>query len=571
MLASQRASPNSPQWFNTGLNWAYGIEGPAQGHYFVNPETKELERSVNAYEHPQPHACFIQSVSDDLVNEGGIMDLWTREARLFKFGSGTGSNFSRIRGEGEPLSGGGMSSGLMSFLRIGDRAAGAIKSGGTTRRAAKMVCLDMDHPDIEAFVNWKMTEEEKVAALVAGSQHLQNHGNEILAAIQAYDDDGDRFNQSKNKPLAIAINAAMKAYVPENLIARVLELGEQGYSHIEIDTYDTSWEGEAYSTVSGQNSNNSVRVSNDFMHSVIDDKDWNLYWRTELDVAKKEGAVAMFGEKYGDEVRVISVADYSMELCGGTHVDRTGDIGFFKIIEESSLASGVRRVVAVTGPESVSFAQRQSVALNNIKSKLNCSLDSISDRIDQLISEKKSLEKDLKNKRKLSSSFNIDSAIKKGHAYNDITIVTELTDASSIDDLKDFGNALAQKLDKGVGVLGATLEKPSLVVVISDRLVKKGLHAGVVAKELGSLMGGGGGGRPNMATAGGKDDESLISALKKAVNIVKKNINVDRGNLDKEDFYKCRDISRTAWQLQWIYQGKWRACAPLQSLSSELR
>ena len=289
MLASQRASPNSPQWFNTGLNWAYGIEGPAQGHYFVNPENDELERSVNAYEHPQPHACFIQSVSDDLVNEGGIMDLWTREARLFKFGSGTGSNFSKIRGEGEPLSGGGMSSGLMSFLRIGDRAAGAIKSGGTTRRAAKMVCLDMDHPDIEAFINWKMTEEEKVAALVAGSQHLQNHGNEILAAIEAYDEDDNRFNQSKNKPLAIAINSALKAYIPENIIARVLELGEQGYTHIEIDTYDTSWEGEAYSTVSGQNSNNSVRVSNDFMHSVIDGKDWNLYWRTELDDAEKEG------------------------------------------------------------------------------------------------------------------------------------------------------------------------------------------------------------------------------------------------------------------------------------------
>ena len=120
---------------------------------------------MNAYEHPQPHACFIQSVSDDLVNEGGIMDLWTREARLFKFGSGTGSNFSKIRGDGEPLSGGGMSSGLMSFLRIGDRAAGAIKSGGTTRRAAKMVSLDMDHPDIEAFIDWKLTEEEKVCLL----------------------------------------------------------------------------------------------------------------------------------------------------------------------------------------------------------------------------------------------------------------------------------------------------------------------------------------------------------------------------------------------------------------------
>jgi len=289
MLAFQMVSPNSPQWFNTGLNWAYGIEGPAQGHYFINPKTGELEKSVNAYEHPQPHACFIQSVSDDLVNPGGIMDLWTREARLFKFGSGTGSNFSKIRGEGEPLSGGGMSSGLMSFLRIGDRAAGAIKSGGTTRRAAKMVCLDMDHPDIENFINWKLTEEEKVAALVAGSQHLQNHGNEILAAIQAHPDDGSRFDQSVNKSLAKSINSALKAYVPDNLIARVMELGEQGYTHIEIDTYNTSWEGDAYATVSGQNSNNSVRVSNDFMQAVIGESDWNLYWRTELEDAENEG------------------------------------------------------------------------------------------------------------------------------------------------------------------------------------------------------------------------------------------------------------------------------------------
>jgi len=289
MLAFQMVSPNSPQWFNTGLNWAYGIEGPPQGHYFVNPENGELEKSTNAYEHPQPHACFIQSVSDDLVNQGGIMDLWTREARLFKFGSGTGSNFSSIRGEGEPLSGGGMSSGLMSFLRIGDRAAGAIKSGGTTRRAAKMVSLDMDHPDIENFINWKLTEEEKVAALVAGSQHLQNHGNEILAAIQAHPEEETRFNQSVNKPLAKSISMAMKAYIPENLIARVLELGEQGFTHIEMDTYDTSWEGDAYATVSGQNSNNSVRVSNDFMEAVIGDKDWNLYWRTELEDAEKEG------------------------------------------------------------------------------------------------------------------------------------------------------------------------------------------------------------------------------------------------------------------------------------------
>src|SRR6516162_903737 len=148
MLAAQMGAPNSPQWFNTGLHWAYGIDGPSQGHYYVDFATGEVKASTSAYEHPQPHACFIQSIEDDLVNEGGIMDLWVREARIFKYGSGTGTNFSAIRGEGEPLSGGGKSSGLMSFLKIGDRAAGAIKSGGTTRRAAKMVVLDLDHPDI---------------------------------------------------------------------------------------------------------------------------------------------------------------------------------------------------------------------------------------------------------------------------------------------------------------------------------------------------------------------------------------------------------------------------------------
>ena len=169
-LPTQKCAPNSPQWFNTGLHWAYGIDGPSQGHYYVDLETGKLTKSKSAYEHPQPHACFIQSIEDDLVNEGGIMDLWVREARLFKYGSGTGSNFSRLRGENEKLSGGGKSSGLMSFLKIGDRAAGAIKSGGTTRRAAKMVVVDIDHPDIEDYIDWKVKEEQKVAALVTGSK-----------------------------------------------------------------------------------------------------------------------------------------------------------------------------------------------------------------------------------------------------------------------------------------------------------------------------------------------------------------------------------------------------------------
>ncbi|MGD2063537.1 MAG: vitamin B12-dependent ribonucleotide reductase, partial [Nitrospirota bacterium] len=177
MLLHQMVAPNSPQWFNTGLNWAYGLTGPAQGHYYADPETGEVKEGRDAYTHPQPHACFIQSVQDDLVNEGGIMDLWQREARLFKYGSGTGTNFSNLRGEGEPLSGGGKSSGLMSFLKIGDRAAGAIKSGGTTRRAAKMVCLDLDHPDIEQFVDWKVNEERKVAALIAAGYDADFNGD----------------------------------------------------------------------------------------------------------------------------------------------------------------------------------------------------------------------------------------------------------------------------------------------------------------------------------------------------------------------------------------------------------
>src|SRR4051812_39473637 len=224
MLLHQMCAPNSPQWFNTGLNFAYGITGPSQGHFYCDPATGELKKSSDAYTHPQPHACFIQSISDDLVNPGGIMDLWTREARLFKYGSGTGTNFSKLRGEEEPLSGGGKSSGLMSFLKIGDRAAGAIKSGGTTRRAAKMVCLDLDHPDVEQFVNWKVREELKVAAMVEGMKHLP----------------GDQQDLAKRLGLKL----------------------------------DYDFNGEAYFTVSGQNSNNSVRIPNRFFKAVEEDGEW---------------------------------------------------------------------------------------------------------------------------------------------------------------------------------------------------------------------------------------------------------------------------------------------------------
>jgi len=220
MLANQIASPNSPQWFNTGLAHSYGITGTPQGFWFVDPVTGEMTESPDAYTHPAPHACFISSVKDDLVNPGGIMDLWVREARLFKMGSGTGSNFSQIRAENEMLSGGGKSSGVMGFLRIGDRAAGAIKSGGTTRRAAKMVILDLDHPDIEEFIDWKKHEEDKARVLI-------QHGG-----------------------------------------------------------YPADFNGEAYATVSGQNSNNSVRVPNEFIEAVRNDGDWELKERTTGKVRK---------------------------------------------------------------------------------------------------------------------------------------------------------------------------------------------------------------------------------------------------------------------------------------------
>ena len=280
MLARQMAAPNSPQWFNTGLHWAYGIDGPSQGHHYVDYKTGKLTKSTSAYEHPQPHACFIQSVADDLVNDGGIMDLWVREARLFKYGSGTGTNFSHLRGEGEKLSGGGKSSGLMGFLKIGDRAAGAIKSGGTTRRAAKMVIVDADHPDIEDFIQWKVIEEQKVASIVAGSKMHEKMLNGIFAAIREWDGSiEDAVDPARNAALKSAIREAKKVAIPETYVKRVLDYARQGHTSIEFPTYDTDWDSEAYSSVSGQNSNNSIRVTDKFLQAVANDEDWDLISR----------------------------------------------------------------------------------------------------------------------------------------------------------------------------------------------------------------------------------------------------------------------------------------------------
>jgi len=299
MLATQMCAPNSPQWFNTGLHWAYGIDGPGQGHYYVDAFTGKLTRSKSAYEHPQPHACFIQGIKDDLVNEGGIMDLWVREARLFKYGSGTGTNFSAVRGEGEKLSGGGRSSGLMSFLKIGDRAAGAIKSGGTTRRAAKMVIVDVDHPDIETYIDWKMLEEQKVAALVTGAKINQKHLRAIIKACVNCEGSGDDcFSPEKNPALKREIKLARKAFVPDNYIKRVIQFAKRGYKDIHFPIYDTDWDSEAYLTVSGQNSNNSVRVTDGFLKAVEADGKWDLTYRKNGRVAKTLDSRALW-EKIG--------------------------------------------------------------------------------------------------------------------------------------------------------------------------------------------------------------------------------------------------------------------------------
>jgi ribonucleoside-diphosphate reductase alpha chain len=248
MLLNQMVAPNSPQWFNTGLAWAYNIRGNPQGHWFIDPESGEMKQSDDAYTRPQPHACFIQSLSDDLVNEGGIFDLALREARVFKYGSGTGSNFSNLRGRGEPLSGGGTSSGLMSFLKVFDAGAGAIKSGGTTRRAAKMVCLDMDHPEIETFIMWKYREEQKVADLVTGSQINKR----ILQRIADVAKEGGA-DWKENKELKVAIKEAKALGVSMNYIFRILQLAEQGIYDADFLGFDTHYESEAYQTVSGQN------------------------------------------------------------------------------------------------------------------------------------------------------------------------------------------------------------------------------------------------------------------------------------------------------------------------------
>lgn len=289
MLLNQMAAPNSPQWFNTGLFNMYGIKGNKQGHYFVQNETGKTCESQDAYSRPQTSACFIQSIDDDLVNEGGLFSLLSKEARIFKYGSGTGTNFSKIRGASEQLSGGGVSSGLMSFLKVFDRAAGAIKSGGTTRRAAKMVILDIDHPDVEEFIEWKSKEEDKVASLVAGSKVISKFMQEIIDESVVNGSD-----PNKNKKLKVLIQKALNRGVPLSSINKTLDLVSFGFTKLDFASYDVSFEGEAYLTVSGQNSNNSIRVTNEFIKAVENDGIWELRYRKNGEIAKVVRARDLF-------------------------------------------------------------------------------------------------------------------------------------------------------------------------------------------------------------------------------------------------------------------------------------
>ena len=303
MLARQMGAPNSPQWFNTGLYDVYGITGPPQGHYYVDHKTGKLMKARSAYERPQPHACFILNIEDNLVNEDGILSLITREARLFKYGSGTGSNFSKLRGEGEPLSGGGVSSGLLSFLKTADRSAAAIKSGGTTRRAAKMVILDVDHPDIEKYIAWKEDEEHKVASMVAGSAVLASYAQKITAAVENPEGQttasaplAERANPAKNPALRKVVASATKDGVPGQWLYQIVKMVSEGEDPGTIRKYTVDWQDEAYNTISGQSSNNSVRVSDEFMRAVLDGADWELIGRTDGKVRGKVDAKKLWHE-----------------------------------------------------------------------------------------------------------------------------------------------------------------------------------------------------------------------------------------------------------------------------------
>ena len=238
------------------------------------------------------------------------------------------------------------------------------------------------------------------------------------------------------------------------------------------------------------------------------------------DEAIKNGVVALFGEKYGDQVRVVSTGKFSNELCGGTHVNSTGDIGLLKIIEESSLASGVRRIVAVTGSAALELFQNQSDLIFDIQRKFNCNEDELSNRINTLYEDKKSLEKKLKQLNQ-SDDSEILLWIKDSIEVGDHVLVMRNLSIEDSDELKRLGDRLIAKIESGIGVLfNDGNDKPSAVIVVSDNLVKEKINAGALAKQIGSFMGGGGGGKPHLATAGGRDSSAIKEAMEKTKELI---------------------------------------------------
>ena len=286
MLARQVMAPNSPQWFNTGLFWAYGLKGPAQGHFYGDHETGKLRPSANAYARPQLHACFLHSVRDELVNEGGIMHLFEREMRVFKYGSGAGANMSAIRGKGEELSSGANALGLMRFLGIGDKAAGAIHSGGLPRRAGKMVVVDVDHPDVVQFIRWKGEEQYKVAALITGARVMRKYLAGVMAAVASVQGAG-RFDPQQNPALKLACDNARRAMIPASAIERVLAYAKQGYRELHIPIYASDAESDVFMTVSAHQTRQAIRVTNRFMEAAQDDEKFSLRKRTNGGVSSQ--------------------------------------------------------------------------------------------------------------------------------------------------------------------------------------------------------------------------------------------------------------------------------------------
>jgi ribonucleoside-diphosphate reductase alpha chain len=295
MLARQVMAPNSPQWFNTGLFWAYGMEGPAQGHFIANHETGRVQRSINAYERPQLSACFIHGVNDELVNEGGIMHLFEREARVFKYGAGAGANVSAIRGAGEELSGGANALGLMRFLSVGDKAAGAIRAGGLPRRAGKMVVVDIDHPDVVGFVRWKGEEQFKAAALITGARVMRQHLGAVMSAIQHQRGEG-RFNPAQNNMLKLAIAQARGARIPAAAIERVMAYAREGYRELHIPIYTAEDGAEVFFTVGAHQTTQAVRVTHRFMQAAEDNEKFALRRRTDGGVCKQIPATELLDD-----------------------------------------------------------------------------------------------------------------------------------------------------------------------------------------------------------------------------------------------------------------------------------